>query len=133
VIGRAAKLASIAGFLDLVDAGPAALVLSGEPGIGKTVLWPRGGRGAYPLWPGVVVSCCEAEEALSFSGLSELLTEVFDEVVLSLLPLRRRALEVAPLRTSRVIRVGSASFAHFEACSRAAAGSLREVRPSRFR
>lgn len=36
--GRDEELASIAGFLDSVDAGPAALVLAGEPGIGKTVL-----------------------------------------------------------------------------------------------
>ena len=99
VIGRDAELASIAGFLDSVDAGPAALVLSGEPGIGKTVLWELGVEGARVRF-GRVLSCraAEAEAALSFSGLSELLTEVFDEVAPSLLPLRRRALEVALLR-----------------------------------
>ncbi len=98
VIGRDAELASIAGFLDSVDAGPAALVLSGEPGIGKTVLWELGVEGARVRF-GRVLSCraAEAEAALSFSGLSELLTEVFDEVAPSLPPLRRRALEVALL------------------------------------
>src|SRR5215475_11804799 len=96
LIGRDAELASIAGFLDSVEAGPAALVLSGEPGIGKTVLWELGVEEARVRF-GRVLSCraAEAEAALSFSGLSELLTEVFDEVVPLLPPLRRRALEVA--------------------------------------
>jgi predicted ATPase len=42
LIGREAELVWIAGFLDSVDEGAAALVLSGEPGIGKTVLWELG-------------------------------------------------------------------------------------------
>jgi DNA-binding CsgD family transcriptional regulator len=98
LIGRDAELASIASFLDSVDAGPAALVLSGEPGIGKTVLWELGLEDARVRY-GRVLSCraAEAEAALSFSGLSELLTDVFDEVVPSIAPLRRRAIEVALL------------------------------------
>ena len=98
LIGRDEELVSIAGFLDSVEAGPAALVLSGEPGIGKTVLWELGVEEARVRF-GRVLSCraAEAEAALSFSGLSELLTEVFDEVAPSLPPLRRRALEVALL------------------------------------
>jgi DNA-binding CsgD family transcriptional regulator len=98
LIGRDAELVSIKGFLDAVDAGPAALVLSGEPGIGKTVLWELGVQEARMRF-GHVLSCraAEAEAALSFSGLSELLTDVFDEVVPSLPPLRRRAIEVALL------------------------------------
>lgn len=99
LIGREAELVSIAGFLDSVGAGPAALVLSGDPGIGKTILWELGVAEARVRF-GRVLSCraAETEAALSFSGLSELLTEVFDEVAPSLLPLRRRALEVALLR-----------------------------------
>jgi ATP/maltotriose-dependent transcriptional regulator MalT len=98
LIGRDAEVVSITGFLDSVDAGPAALVLSGEPGIGKTVLWELGVEDARARF-GRVLSCraAEAEAALSFSGLSELLTDVFDEVVPSLPPLRRRAIEVALL------------------------------------
>jgi DNA-binding CsgD family transcriptional regulator len=98
VIGRDEELVSIAGFLDSVEVGPAALVLSGEPGIGKTALWELGLKDARVRF-GRVLSCraAEAEAALSFSGLSELLAEVFDEVVPSLPPLRRHALEVALL------------------------------------
>jgi predicted ATPase len=98
LIGRDEELVSIAGFLDSVEAGPAALVLSGEPGIGKTILWELGAEEARVRFDRVLVCrAAEAEAALSFSGLSELLTEVFDEVVPSLPPLRRRALEVALL------------------------------------
>ncbi len=98
LIGRDDELVSIAGFLDSVAAGPVALVLSGEPGIGKTVLWELGVEEARMRF-GRVLSCraAEAEAALSFSGLSELLMGVFDEVAPSLAPLRRRALEVALL------------------------------------
>ena len=42
VIGRDQELAAIEGFLAEVEQGPAALVLSGEAGIGKTILWEAG-------------------------------------------------------------------------------------------
>ena len=98
LIGRDEELGRIAGFLDSISAGPAALVLSGEPGMGKTTLWELGVENARVRF-GRVLSCraAEAEAALSFSGLSELLTEVVAEVGPSLAPVRRRALEVALL------------------------------------
>jgi len=39
VVGRGHELAAVGAFLDRVESGPQALVLSGESGIGKTVLW----------------------------------------------------------------------------------------------
>ena len=42
IIGREEELAAVEAFLDGVEQGPCALVLSGEPGIGKTVLWEGG-------------------------------------------------------------------------------------------
>ena len=98
VIGREQELSSIEAFLDRVDEGPSALVLSGEPGIGKTILWEAGVEEAEDRF-GRVLShrSVEAEAALSFTGLSDLLTPVFDEVAPSLAPLRQRALEVALL------------------------------------
>jgi DNA-binding CsgD family transcriptional regulator len=98
VIGRDEELAAIEAFLGDVEQGPTALVLSGEPGIGKTILWESGvdeAGGGYAC----VLTCrgVEAEASLSFAGLSELLAPVFDEVADSLLPPRRRALEVALL------------------------------------
>ena len=98
VIGRAAELGVIQEFLADIEHGPRALVLSGEAGIGKTVLWEAGvddARGRFDS----ILTCrgVEAEASLSFAGLSELLGDVLDEVGPSLAPPRRRALEVALL------------------------------------
>ena len=41
LIGRQAELAAISSFLDDVPSGPAALLLEGQAGIGKTTLWSR--------------------------------------------------------------------------------------------
>jgi DNA-binding CsgD family transcriptional regulator len=98
VIGREEELASIEAFLDRLETGSGALVLSGEPGIGKTILWEAGVDEAGDRFGRVLVHrSVEAEAALSFTGLSDLLAPVFDEVAPSLAPLRRRAVEVALL------------------------------------
>ena len=44
VIGREDELGDIEAFLAEVEKGPRVLVLSGEAGIGKTVLWEAGVR-----------------------------------------------------------------------------------------
>jgi DNA-binding CsgD family transcriptional regulator len=98
VIGRDEELGSVRTFLAEVDRWPAALLVSGEPGIGKSILWEAGVAAirdseARPLLHRSV----EAEAQLSFTGLSDLLAPVFDEVAPSLPPLRREALEVALL------------------------------------
>jgi DNA-binding CsgD family transcriptional regulator len=99
VIGREQELRAIEAFLAEVEQGPRALVLSGEPGIGKTILWEAGVEQARESLDDVL-TCrgVEAEATLSFAALSELLGPVFDDVSASLLPPRRRALEVALLR-----------------------------------
>jgi DNA-binding CsgD family transcriptional regulator len=98
VIGRDDELDSLRAFLDAVEQGPTALLLSGEPGIGKTVLWEEGVEEFRSRF-GRVLSCrgVEAEASFAFAGLSELLTEVLDEIAPALAPPRRRALEVALL------------------------------------
>jgi DNA-binding CsgD family transcriptional regulator len=98
VIGRDEELRSIEAFLGEIESGPAALVLSGEPGIGKTLLWEAGVREARRRCGTVLVHrSVEAEALLSFAGLSDLLAPVFEDLAPSLAPLRRRALEVALL------------------------------------
>jgi hypothetical protein len=42
IVGREDELASIHAFFDQAEGGPAALVLEGEPGIGKSTLWLAG-------------------------------------------------------------------------------------------
>jgi ATP/maltotriose-dependent transcriptional regulator MalT len=98
VVGREEELASIEAFLGRIREGPAALVLSGEAGIGKTILWERGVEEAGRRF-GRVLRChgVEAEASLSFAGLSELLGGVLEEAAPCLPPPRRRALEVALL------------------------------------
>jgi DNA-binding CsgD family transcriptional regulator len=98
IIGRDAEFDFVEAFFDDVGGGPAGLVLSGEPGIGKTVLWQAGveeARGRFER----VLTCrgVKTEAMLSFAGLSDLLGEVVVEAAPSLVAPRRRALEVALL------------------------------------
>ena len=98
IIGREEELASIQAFLAEVEQGPTALVLSGEAGIGKTILWEAGVEDARERFGRVLTfRGIEAEASLSFAGLSELLAPVLDEAMPSLVTPRRRALEVALL------------------------------------
>src|SRR5258708_4039794 len=70
VHGRAAELTRIGRFLDEVASHPAALLIEGEPGIGKTALWSAGidlarRRG----WHVLTCRPVQPEAALSFSAL----------------------------------------------------------------
>ena len=96
VIGRDEELGAVEAFLADMEQGPAALVLSGEAGIGKTILWEAGVEQAAERF-GCVLShrSVQAEALLAFGGLSDLLSPVLEEVLPSLAPPRRRALEVA--------------------------------------
>jgi DNA-binding CsgD family transcriptional regulator/tetratricopeptide (TPR) repeat protein len=101
VVGRERELTEISSFLASVPSGPAALVIEGEPGIGKTTVWREAVRLAEA--DGFqVVSCrpAESEAKLSFSALADLV-DPFDEDRLDELPApQRRALDVALLRVS---------------------------------
>ena len=98
VVGREEELGAVEAFVGGVGGGPIALVLAGEAGIGKTVLWEAGVAKAERCF-GRVLTCrgVEAESSLSFAGLSELLAPVLADTLGSLAPPRRRALEVALL------------------------------------
>jgi DNA-binding CsgD family transcriptional regulator len=98
VLGREEELGLIQAFLDDARRGPATLVLCGEPGIGKTILWEAGVERARGLFPRVLsYRGVEAEARLSFAALADLLDDVFEEALPSLAAPRRRALEVALL------------------------------------
>jgi len=99
LVGRESEVAEGAALLAGVAAGPAALVLRGEAGIGKSALWSaiadhareRGFRvlAARPV---------EAEAAFSYAALADLLQGVSPDVIGSLPPVQRLALDVALLR-----------------------------------
>jgi AAA ATPase domain len=88
-------------FLDRAAQEPGALVLQGEPGIGKTSLW-REARGRAVVRGFRVLDCrpAEAESVLSFSGLTDLLEDVPAAGFGSLPEPQRRALSAALLRVS---------------------------------
>ena len=98
IVGREEELSSLQAFLD--DGGrPAALVLEGEAGIGKSTLWEAGVEHARAQGLTVLSSRpAEAERALGHVGLGDLLEGVVDDVLSALLTPRRRALQVALLR-----------------------------------
>ena len=99
VHGRAAELGQIGRFLDEVASRPAALLIEGEAGIGKTTLWSAGiGQARRRGWQVLTCRPVQPEAALSFSALGDLLEPV-PEAMLSGLPgPQRRALDVALLR-----------------------------------
>jgi DNA-binding CsgD family transcriptional regulator len=97
-IGRDAEIVKIRAFLSAAPAAPAALVITGDAGIGKTAVWlhllQAVGR------PSMVLSCRAglAERPLAFSALDDLFGEVAEQVLPALAGPRRRAVEVALLR-----------------------------------
>jgi DNA-binding CsgD family transcriptional regulator len=100
VVGRDSELAELSSFLAGVAGGGAAgaLVLVGEPGIGKTSLWVRAQAEARERGFRVLAARPSgAEVGLSHAALSDLLEGV-DVGALSLAAPQRRALEVTLLR-----------------------------------
>ncbi len=101
IVGRSVELAAVERMLDGLADGPAALVLEGGPGIGKTTVWRQAlaraaGRGFTAL------SChpVEAETKLPFASLADLLDPVADTVLPGLPEPQRLALEVALMRAT---------------------------------
>jgi DNA-binding CsgD family transcriptional regulator len=99
IVGREQELAAIERFLTDVPGMPAALVIEGEPGIGKTTLW----LGAVRLGEGqgfhvLQARPAENEARLSYAGLADLVGDVFDDLRGALPPVQERALAAALLR-----------------------------------
>ena len=101
IVGRDEELERLGGFLSAAAEAPAAAVLEGEAGIGKTTLWrwtldTARARGFTVL----SASPAAAETALSFAALDDLLEPVVGDVLPRLAPPRRAALEAALLLTA---------------------------------
>jgi DNA-binding CsgD family transcriptional regulator len=99
IVGREDELAAFDEFFDAGDPPSRALVLDGDPGIGKTTLWQYAVARAR-AGPSRVLSCAPArsEAPLAYSSLRDLFDGVGDEHVSRLPSPQRRALEVALLR-----------------------------------
>lgn len=101
VVGREGALAEVDAFLKEADDAFSALVLEGEPGIGKTTVWREALRRAEER--GALVLSCRpsaTEAKLSFAALADLLSPVEEATFAALPAPQRDALEVALLRTS---------------------------------
>src|SRR5436190_7334941 len=97
--GRQAELARISSFLDAVPAGPEALILGVDAGIGKSALWLDTLAQARALsYRALSSRPTESEAKLSFAALGDLLDGVVDEALDALPSPQRSALEVALLR-----------------------------------
>jgi DNA-binding CsgD family transcriptional regulator len=123
VVGREPELAILDRFLASLSAGPGALLLSGEAGIGKTTVWKEGVASA--LQRGYRTLSCgpvEAETRLSYAALGDLLEPILEDALPTLPEPQRRALEVALLRAP-----SSGARADQRAVSLAVLGCLRSV------
>src|SRR5580765_4471527 len=99
IVSREQELASLRDFIGRTEPGPAALVLEGGAGIGKSTLWLDGVEHASTLGFRVLASRpAEAERTLAHVGLGDLFEDVLDNVLPALSAPRRRVLEVALLR-----------------------------------
>ena len=98
IIGREEELAELREFLDAVGRVPAAFLMEGDPGIGKTVLWRAGVELARARDLRVLTAIpATAETRLAFAALADLLGPVLGDVLTNLPAPQRRALEVALL------------------------------------
>jgi DNA-binding CsgD family transcriptional regulator len=123
IIGRGPELDALWQFLKSVSTGPAALLLSGDPGIGKTTLWREGVAGALQLsYRTLACAPAEAETRLSYAALGDLIEPVLEETLDFLPEPQRAALEVALLRSS-----STGSRSDQRAVSLAVLGCLRSL------
>jgi DNA-binding CsgD family transcriptional regulator len=98
-IGREAEVGEICAFLSVGSGEPAALVITGDVGIGKTVVWKHVAQAA--LRPSFRVLSCRpasSERPLAFSALDDLLADVIEEFLPELSESRRQAVTVALAR-----------------------------------
>lgn len=97
---RADELRAVEAFLDGVRVGPRALVIGGDPGIGKTTLVGTVTAQAHDA--GIAVAAVHVgrpETSLSFAALGDLLETVPDKVLDELSAPLRDALAITMLRT----------------------------------
>ena len=98
LVGREPELAALSRFVHDLSEKPQDLLLEGEAGIGKTVLWRTGVEAAQEAGHRVLVSRPgENEMGLSYSGIGDLIGDVFDEALAEAPSLQREALEIALL------------------------------------
>ncbi len=80
IVGRDAEFALVERFIDALGGAPSALVIEGEPGIGKTTLWLEALRAIETRgYQTLAARPAESEARLSYVSLADLIAGVFDE------------------------------------------------------
>ena len=99
-VSRSGERQAVDDLLGAVGPSPAALVIAGEPGIGKTTLWLYGVERAREQGFRVLSTRAdEAESVLAYAAVADLLNDVEPEVLSGLTDLQRVAVDRVLLRT----------------------------------
>jgi DNA-binding CsgD family transcriptional regulator len=99
VLGREQELATVQRLLDERQAGPLAVIIEGDAGIGKTTLWAAAlDLARKRSWRVLAARPAEAELRFSYVALRDLLGPLVDEAIEGLPGPQRRAVEIAFLR-----------------------------------
>ncbi|WP_292989988.1 LuxR family transcriptional regulator [Mycobacterium sp.] len=100
VVSRSAEFGSVATFLASAAQEPAALLLEGEPGIGKTTVWLAGLEQARELGFRILSTRTAAvESGLAYASLADLLRRVDTAILDRLPPPQKLAVDRILLRT----------------------------------
>src|ERR1700742_876388 len=101
LVGRDRAVAATKGFLASLRAGPRALIVEGDAGIGKSAVWraslDAARQAGYLVLDGVGE---QVEARMSFVGLADLVGDRYDEFAGALPSRQRHALDYALLRGS---------------------------------
>ncbi len=98
LVGRGVEIARISSFLDDVQTGATALLIAGEPGIGKTSVWRAGLQmAAERSFRILVTRPAETDIQLPFAGLDDLVRDALPHVLPDLPRPQQRALGAALL------------------------------------
>jgi DNA-binding CsgD family transcriptional regulator len=101
VVSRETEARAVDEFLASVSSGPAALIIEGEAGIGKTTAWLGAQERAQELGFRVLSTrAAPAESVLAYSSLAALLDGLDDDVFGNLPPPQRLAIDRVLLRVS---------------------------------
>jgi len=105
-VGRASERERLRGFLHRAASRPAALLLSGPAGIGKTTLWRSAiGDARERGFRVLETRAVEAEVQLAFGGLADLIGAYLDVAAVDLPAAQREALDLALQRIAAQGRV----------------------------
>ncbi|MFC7673338.1 AAA family ATPase [Mycolicibacterium sp. GCM10028919] len=97
--GRTAERTKVSALLTAAATGPAALVIEGDAGIGKTMVWSSAIDEAYSRGFTVIKARVgEAETVMAYAAVGDLLRDVSSDVIEPLPPLQRLAVDRVLLR-----------------------------------